>query len=56
MLTESHYPSAVRKPFANLTIPTFVSSAVISECQQRAGNGPSCLGHWLVSEPGRWSE
>lgn len=43
-------------PFANFVLPKFVSSVVISECQQRAGNGPSYLGCWLVSEPGRWSE
>ena len=56
MLMKSHYSSAVFMPFANLVIPKFVSSVVISECQQRAGNGPSCLGYGLVSGPGRWSE
>lgn len=56
MLMKSHYSSVVLMSFANLIVPKFVFYVVISECQQRAGNGPSCLGHWLVSEPGRWSE
>ena len=56
MLLENHLFSVVLLPLAASCVSKCVPSAVISECQQRAGNSPSCLGHWLVSEPGRWSE